>query len=397
MTQAASQDDSPSPWLSLWGSPAATIERIIANDPRRNVLLLSTFAGIAIVLLQFLQLRLSANAFDWRLTGLIVAVGVVAGAVNLYISGLLVAWSGRWLGGRASQEQVRAALAWSFLPMAASLALYLIVLFGLRLFSDQVLEDISDGLLIVGGALALWSLFLLIIMLGRVQNFGIPRAILNVAFGALLQFGLVVMIKTFLFEPFSIPSGHMRPTLLAGDQFLVSKFRFGLSLSFLSGRVLASGPNRGNVVVFRLRGDDSVSYVDRVIGLPGDEIQVTNGMLIINGILVKREQLQDTASESPCPNPQTKASHWREILPNGAAYETFRCNDEPQLPGTDKPYKVPSGEYFMLGDNRDNSMDSRFPSVGFIPLKNITGQAMVVFLSIARGEFRFDRLGKFVR
>ena len=397
MTQSASQNASPSPWLSLWGSPTATIERIIAHDPRGNVLLLSAFTGIAIALLQLLLLKVSPNLFDWRFVGLIVAYGVAAGIVNLYISGLLLAWSGRWLGGRASQTQVRAALAWSFLPVVVSLTLNLIVLIGLRLFADRVSEDMSDGLFIVGVALMLWSLFLLIIMLGRVQSFSIPRAILNVVLCALLQFGLVVVIKTFLFESFNIPSGHMRPTLLVGDRFLVSKFQYGLSLPFLSGRFLASAPDRGNVVVFRLRGDDGVSHVDRVIGLPGDEIQATNGMLIINGIPVKREQLEDIASESPCPNPETKASRWREILPNGAAYETFQCKDEPQLPEADKPYKVPSGEYFMLGDNRDNSTDSRFSSVGFIPIENITGQATIVILSIARGELRFDRLGKFVR
>jgi signal peptidase I len=160
--------------------------------------------------------------------------------------------------------------------------------------------------------------------------------------------------------------------------------------------VLANGPNRGDVVLFRRREDDSVSHVQRVIGLPGDEIQITNGVLIINGAPVKREQLEDAPSESPCPNSETKAIRWREILPSTVAYEIFQCKEAPPPPGADKVFKVPAGQYFMLGDNRDNSMDSRFSSVGFIPSENITGQLTVVFLSIGHGELRFDRLGKLV-
>ena len=202
---------------------------------------------------------------------------------------------------------------------------------------------------------------------------------------------IALVIRTFLFQPFNIPSGSMIPTLLVGDYLFVSKFSYGythysfpFSPPVFSGRVLGREPQRGDVVVFRLPKDDSIDYIKRVIGLPGDKIQVINGVVHINGAPVKREpapafiETEEGTSAAP-------VKRWQETLSNGVSYYTLDLVDNGFADNT-QVYTVPDGKYFMMGDNRDNSTDSRFSQVGFVPFENIVGKAQIIFFSVYDGE-----------
>jgi signal peptidase I len=202
---------------------------------------------------------------------------------------------------------------------------------------------------------------------------------------------IALVIRTFLFQPFNIPSGSMENTLLIGDYLFVSKFSYGYthySLPFspplFSGRIWSADPQRGDVVVFRLPRDDSVDYIKRVVGLPGDRIQVIDGLLQINGQPVKRERIEDIVETDEFGRTE-RVKRWQETLPNGVTYVTLE-RSFPHLENT-QVFEVPPGRYFMMGDNRDNSSDSRDPSsgVGYVPLENLIGRAQVIFFSI-RGE-----------
>src|SRR6202790_1415454 len=186
---------------------------------------------------------------------------------------------------------------------------------------------------------------------------------------------IALVIRTFLFQPFNIPSGSMEETLLVGDYLFVSKYSYGYShysLPFspplFSGRIWSASPQRGDVVVFRLPKDDSVDYIKRVVGLPGDRIQMKEGQLYINGTAVTRERLPDFAGGDSCGSePGAGIKRWRETLPNGVSYETLDCVDNGFYDNT-IAYTVPPGHFFMMGDNRDNSTDSRVLSaVGYVP------------------------------
>ncbi len=216
--------------------------------------------------------------------------------------------------------------------------------------------------------------------------------------GASLLFG-VVLSRVFLFQPFSIPSGAMMPTISVGDYVLVSKSAYGYSrysLPFLqqfSGRIFAAEPKRGDIAVFRLPKDDSIDYIKRVLGLPGERIQMIAGVLHINGQPVPREQAADFVGPDPCSSKagDVHVKRWRETLPNGVSYETLDCPDNKFYDNT-PVYAVPPGHYFMIGDNRQNSADSRALSqVGYVPFDNLIGRAEVIFYSTAT-SLRWKRL-----
>jgi signal peptidase I len=215
-----------------------------------------------------------------------------------------------------------------------------------------------------------------------------------------------LLIRTFLFQPFNTPSGSLKPTLLVGDYFFASKFSYGYTrysfpfsppLAFISERIFASEPEHGDVVVFRLPKDPSTDYVKRVVGRPGERIQMINGVLHINGIAVRRERIEDFV-DTEDNGRQVRIKQWRETLPNGVSHPTLDLIDNGFYDNT-KEYRVPAGHYFVMGDNRDNSTDSRVEAaVGYVPAENLIGRVQIIWLSMGEGgRIRFDRIGMKVR
>ena len=201
---------------------------------------------------------------------------------------------------------------------------------------------------------------------------------------------LALLVRTFLYQPFNIPSGSMMENLLIGDYLFVSKFSYGYSrysfpfgLAPFSGRIFGSEPKRGDVVVFKLPRDNSTDYIKRVVGLPGDKIQVLNSVLYINGKAVPRVRDGEFVGEGR--NGQKVAvARFRETLPNGVSYTVLEETNSSIWDNT-PVYEVPPGHYFMMGDNRDNSSDSR-AMVGYVPYENLVGKAEVIFFSVEPGE-----------
>jgi signal peptidase I len=220
---------------------------------------------------------------------------------------------------------------------------------------------------------------------------------------------IAFLVRTFLFQPFNIPSASMYPTLKIGDYLFVSKLSYGYSkysfnfslggfsgdplisccsfVDFPGRKVWADTPKRGDVAVFKYPRDLNVDYIKRVIGLPGDKIQMQNGVLFINGEAVKKERVEDYVDPKSESNQEDTAviKQYQETLPNGVTYRVLDLRENGEA-DTTEVYTVPSDHYFMMGDNRDNSADSRFMNgVGFVSIENFVGKADVIFFSFAPG------------
>lgn len=203
--------------------------------------------------------------------------------------------------------------------------------------------------------------------------------------------------RSFLFEPFNIPSGSMVPTLLVGDYLFVSKFSYGYSrYSFplgivpFDGRIAEDAPERGDVVVFRQPTDVSIDFIKRVVGLPGDRIQVKDGILYINGEQVERTYVGKTKARNATSVIDFRV--YEETFPNGTKHYIQERSDNDSLDNTVE-FTVLEDHYFMMGDNRDNSRDSRTPSVGMVPAENLIGKAQILFYS-HDGSARFWEIWK---
>jgi signal peptidase I len=198
---------------------------------------------------------------------------------------------------------------------------------------------------------------------------------------------IALVIRTLLFQPFSIPSGSMRPTLLEGDYLFTSKFSYGYSRysipfgpPLFKGRIWDGAPERGDIAVFKLPSNTRIDYIKRVIGLPGDRIQMIAGVLNINGEPVKREK-QESITNLDVTEVDRPVDVYKETLPNGVTYNTLDLTQN-GIGDDTREFVVPERHYFMMGDNRDNSVDSRF-NVGFVPVENFVGKANMIFFSVS--------------
>ncbi|MDB5512526.1 MAG: signal peptidase [Enterovirga sp.] len=200
---------------------------------------------------------------------------------------------------------------------------------------------------------------------------------------------IALVVRTLLFQPFNIPSGSLVPTLLVGDYLFVSKYTYGYSTHSMpfsppifSGRIWGAEPKRGDIAVFKLPKDNTTDYIKRVMGLPGDKIQVVDGIVQINGKAVERRRVEDYQTTDAYGRP-LRVPQYDETLPNGVTHRIIERDGDRGYWDNTYVYTVPPGHYFMMGDNRDNSTDSRDEaSVGFVPFENFVGRAEIIFFSI---------------
>lgn len=201
---------------------------------------------------------------------------------------------------------------------------------------------------------------------------------------------IALVFRSFFFQPFNIPSGSMKSTLLKGDYLFVSKYAYGFShnsfpfsIDFFEGRIFNHAPKRGDVIVFKMTRDGRTDYIKRLVGLPGDKLQMKNGILYINDTSVRKEVDGDYWYKDDITGEEFAVSRYRETLPNGVVHTTL---DMTELGRNDTTgiYRVPDGHYFFMGDNRDNSQDSRVigGGVGFVPEENLVGRAEIIFFSV---------------
>ena len=220
---------------------------------------------------------------------------------------------------------------------------------------------------------------------------------------------IAIIIRTFFFQAFFIPSSSMEPTLLVGDRIFVSKFSYGyskhsfpFSLPLINERVLFSEPERGDIIVFKTPENLRIDYIKRLVGLPGDKIQMIDGILHINDIPVKRKKIR--SETKLINNGQIRnVLVYEETLPNNVSYETFDMGNT-RADNTSEIF-IPEDSYFFMGDNRDNSKDSRF--IGSVPKNNLVGKAQIIFFATEGGstilefwrwpfDIQIDRLFKMI-
>ncbi len=205
---------------------------------------------------------------------------------------------------------------------------------------------------------------------------------------AIIAVFLALLIRTFLYEPFNIPSGSMLPTLKVGDYLFVSKMSYGYSkssfpfgLANFEGRKFGDKPKRGDVAVFKLPTNPSIDYIKRIVAMPGETVQVINGRLYIDGEQVERSPVGLVLNDKNSEHIKRPIMEYIETLPGGIIHTIYEESDNEDLDNTQK-FTVPDNHYFLMGDNRDNSQDSRVQSlVGFVPFDNLVGRADILFFS----------------
>jgi signal peptidase I len=213
------------------------------------------------------------------------------------------------------------------------------------------------------------------------------REIIEIVVSAL---GIALVFKWFFFQPFNIPSGSMKPTLLIGDYIFVSKFSYGyshksffFSAPLFDGRIFASEPERGDVIVFKKTSDGKTDFIKRLVGLPGDRVQMVDGVLQINDEPVKKTPIDEFLDNDPRNSFTSTIERFEEELPGGVVHSTLDDYPNMRLDNTGL-FVIPQGHYFMMGDNRDHSSDSRDPvgGVNYVPAENLVGRAEIIFFSV---------------
>ena len=208
---------------------------------------------------------------------------------------------------------------------------------------------------------------------------------------------IALFLRVLFFQPFTIPSASMEPTLLEGDYIIVSKFSYGYSRHSIpfspplfKGRIMERSPERGDIIVFKLPRDGRTDYIKRLIGLPGDRVQMREGRLWINGKEVVDKELPPVMIDSGYGFTRN-VQRFQETLPGGRTFITYDFGPDGDVDKT-PTFVVPEGHFFFMGDNRDNSLDSRVPAeigVGFVPAENLVGKAQIILLSWNPGASLF--------
>jgi signal peptidase I len=386
---------STNPWRALWLRPGLAVEAVIARDWRMATLAL---AAIECAVTLSAAMDQPFHLFDlepggtlWLVVLLIALAGTVLGIVGLYVVGWVVNVVARAFGGRGAPAGVRAAIAWGSVPLLISSVVGLATRLGA---AEHAAPSVS---LVIGGGLAgvcfLWGVVWQIAMLARVQKFGAVRALLSGLIGCVgVPFALALTVRILAFQPFNAPSASMAPTLQRGDYFFVSKFAYGygrhsfpFAPAWFATRIFATLPKRGDVVIF-VHPRDGTDWIKRVVGLPGDTVQMKGGRLLINGEMVERRRVEPGFKTQGSFGDPIVAPTYDETLPGGGTHRIIEIeNDHGVLDNTDV-FQTPPDAYFVLGDNRDNSADSRVGTdkggPGFVPFENIVGRAVMIYYSV---------------
>ena len=218
------------------------------------------------------------------------------------------------------------------------------------------------------------------------------NSLLNNLKSIFLAIFIAILIRSFIFEPFNIPSGSMKPNLLVGDFIFVSKWSYGyskhslpFSIPLIPKKIFSKFPSRGDIVVFKTPYDNRTDYIKRVIGLPGDKIKIVNGNIIINGRTILRKKIEDFI-DTDKNGKKFRLRQYKELF-YYLEFNTIDLTDKGLVDNTIE-YVVPNDHFFVMGDNRDNSQDSRFLNkVGYIPMDNLIGKAQYIFFSLENSRF----------
>ena len=227
----------------------------------------------------------------------------------------------------------------------------------------------------------------------------IKNKLINNIVSIFIAIFVAILIRSFLFEPFNIPSGSMKPNLLVGDFIFVSKYSYGYSRhsfpfsltdakgEIFKGKYFEKKPERGDIIVFKTPENNRTDYIKRIIGIPGDEIKVTNGNIIINNNTIFKKKIEEFI-DTDIAQIIIEKGRRRQYLEYffDKEIKVLDLYDNTLADNTNK-FKVPENKYFVMGDNRDNSQDSRFSNVGFIPSENIIGKAQFIFFSLENSRF----------